>query len=410
MAARLTDMTAHGGLVTGPGAATVLIGKLPAACMGDMHTCPMCNGPVPHVGGPIVMGCFTVFICKKPAARQTDMAICVGPPSSILMGCPTVLIGSGGGGGGGGGGGSASDASSASPDSAEAPASIEGLEAVPIELQRQLAEVQQYMEPEAYELMLQVVNDQFRQIEAGTASEDEETTQLTIADFVDILKKIELDEGYEAALHFAGHLDYTELCNITKAFINGDDTNADNDPNLMPTKYMILYGADDSRLTDIADHPDCTDEQEHKINVANLRKALILQGAEIPETGPYDDDVYIAFLQYAAKCTRQLKMDELEYEANNQNRDNTGILNISLDIDPDDPKTQDDTFTLYSCDSRKSYSAVKTVKDDLKSGNDTLELMFENLDKSLRYTLEIDTGQDNAVETIFKNKAYGKWD
>jgi len=317
MAARLTDMTAHGGLVTGPGAATVLIGKLPAACMGDMHTCPMCNGPVPHVGGPIVMGCFTVFICKKPAARQTDMAICVGPPSSILMGCPTVLIGSGGGGGGGGGGGSASDASSASPDSAEAPASIEGLEAVPIELQRQLAEVQQYMEPEAYELMLQVVNDQFRQIEAGTASEDEETTQLTIADFVDILKKIELDEGYEAALHFAGHLDYTELCNITKAFINGDDTNADNDPNLMPTKYMILYGADDSRLTDIADHPDCTDEQEHKINVANLRKALILQGAEIPETGPYDDDVYIAFLQYLAKCTQQLKMNELNYDTEN---------------------------------------------------------------------------------------------
>ena len=26
----------------------------PAARITDMHTCPMFNGPVPHVGGPIV--------------------------------------------------------------------------------------------------------------------------------------------------------------------------------------------------------------------------------------------------------------------------------------------------------------------------------------------------------------------
>lgn len=30
-AARLTDMTAHGGTITGPGVPTVLIGKMPAA-------------------------------------------------------------------------------------------------------------------------------------------------------------------------------------------------------------------------------------------------------------------------------------------------------------------------------------------------------------------------------------------
>jgi uncharacterized Zn-binding protein involved in type VI secretion len=107
-AARLGDMTAHGGTITGPGCPTVLIGGMPAACMGDMHTCPMATPgtpPIPHVGGPITLGSAGVLIGKKPAARMGDMAVCVGPPSSIVLGCMTVLIGEAGGGGGGGGSG-----------------------------------------------------------------------------------------------------------------------------------------------------------------------------------------------------------------------------------------------------------------------------------------------------------------
>jgi uncharacterized Zn-binding protein involved in type VI secretion len=34
-----------------------------------------------------------VLIGGLPAARQTDMAICVGPPDMIVMGSMTVLIG-----------------------------------------------------------------------------------------------------------------------------------------------------------------------------------------------------------------------------------------------------------------------------------------------------------------------------
>ena len=50
--------------------------------------------PVPHVGGPILPpGCPTVLIGGVPAARATDMCVCVGPPDSIAMGSPTVLIG-----------------------------------------------------------------------------------------------------------------------------------------------------------------------------------------------------------------------------------------------------------------------------------------------------------------------------
>jgi uncharacterized Zn-binding protein involved in type VI secretion len=39
------------------------------------------------------MGCPTVLIGSMPAARMGDMAICVGPPATIIMGSPTVLIG-----------------------------------------------------------------------------------------------------------------------------------------------------------------------------------------------------------------------------------------------------------------------------------------------------------------------------
>ncbi len=69
----------------------------PAARITDLHTCPMLTPglpPVPHVGGPVSgPGCATVLIGKMPAARVGDMAICVGPPDSIVKGSATVMIG-----------------------------------------------------------------------------------------------------------------------------------------------------------------------------------------------------------------------------------------------------------------------------------------------------------------------------
>jgi uncharacterized Zn-binding protein involved in type VI secretion len=67
----------------------------PAARATDMHVCPMVTGIVPHVGGPILPpGCPTVLIGSLPAARATDMATCVGPPDVLVPGSTTVLIGS----------------------------------------------------------------------------------------------------------------------------------------------------------------------------------------------------------------------------------------------------------------------------------------------------------------------------
>jgi uncharacterized Zn-binding protein involved in type VI secretion len=68
----------------------------PAARLTDMHVCPMLTPgmpPIPHVGGPIVgPGAPTVLIGKMPAAVLGDTAVCVGPPDSIVKGSATVLI------------------------------------------------------------------------------------------------------------------------------------------------------------------------------------------------------------------------------------------------------------------------------------------------------------------------------
>jgi uncharacterized Zn-binding protein involved in type VI secretion len=68
----------------------------PAARVGDMHTCPMATPglpPIPHVGGPILPpGAVTVMIGFMPAARITDLALCVGPPDVIVKGSTSVMI------------------------------------------------------------------------------------------------------------------------------------------------------------------------------------------------------------------------------------------------------------------------------------------------------------------------------
>ena len=65
-----------------------------AARITDMHTCPMVTpGGTPHVGGPILPpGCATVLIGGMPAAKVGDMAICAGPPDTIILGSSTVFI------------------------------------------------------------------------------------------------------------------------------------------------------------------------------------------------------------------------------------------------------------------------------------------------------------------------------
>jgi len=61
----------------------VLIGGMPAACVGDMA---VCAGPPDSIAS----GSSSVMIGGKPAARMGDSTAHGG---KIVVGCPTVLIG-----------------------------------------------------------------------------------------------------------------------------------------------------------------------------------------------------------------------------------------------------------------------------------------------------------------------------
>jgi uncharacterized Zn-binding protein involved in type VI secretion len=85
-AARVTDVSTHGGVVIGPGVLTVLIGGLPAAVLGDMHGCAIPT----HPPTPIVRGSTSVLIGGIPAARAGDSTGC---SAAVAIGVPTVIIG-----------------------------------------------------------------------------------------------------------------------------------------------------------------------------------------------------------------------------------------------------------------------------------------------------------------------------
>jgi uncharacterized Zn-binding protein involved in type VI secretion len=97
-AARVGDMTNHGGSITGPGVPSVRIGGKTAAVIDDQTTCPLFFGEppnlIPHVGGPIVSASATVFIGGKPAARVGDINMeQAGASAAILAGSADVFIG-----------------------------------------------------------------------------------------------------------------------------------------------------------------------------------------------------------------------------------------------------------------------------------------------------------------------------
>ena len=89
-AARVTDVTTHGGTIVGPGVPTVLIGGMPAAIATDTHVCAI--PPPAHVPTVSIfpMGSTTVVIGGMPALRTSDTCICV---AGAAVGEPTVMIG-----------------------------------------------------------------------------------------------------------------------------------------------------------------------------------------------------------------------------------------------------------------------------------------------------------------------------
>ncbi|MFI6567433.1 PAAR domain-containing protein [Streptomyces sp. NPDC050534] len=89
-AARVGDTTVHGGTVVGPGVATVLVGGMPAAVMGDTHACVIPSPPPHPPATPFLAGSSTVMILGRPALRAGDCCAC---GASVAVGNPTVMIG-----------------------------------------------------------------------------------------------------------------------------------------------------------------------------------------------------------------------------------------------------------------------------------------------------------------------------
>jgi uncharacterized Zn-binding protein involved in type VI secretion len=65
-----------------------------ASAGADIHACTTPLPVPPHGPGVDITGSATVMIDYLPAGRQGDTILeAVGPPNTIAMGCPTVIIG-----------------------------------------------------------------------------------------------------------------------------------------------------------------------------------------------------------------------------------------------------------------------------------------------------------------------------
>ncbi len=89
-AARVTDLSTHGGTVIGPGAPTVMVGGMPAAVATDQHVCPIPPPAHAPTTSPFPMGSTSVLVAGKPALRVGDVCLCGAAPA---IGEPTVMIG-----------------------------------------------------------------------------------------------------------------------------------------------------------------------------------------------------------------------------------------------------------------------------------------------------------------------------
>lgn len=89
-AARVGDVTNHGGTITGPGVPTVKIGGMPAAVATDNHTCVIPPNTGHLTSSIFPKGSATVKIGGKPALRTTDACLC---GAMAAAGTPLVNIG-----------------------------------------------------------------------------------------------------------------------------------------------------------------------------------------------------------------------------------------------------------------------------------------------------------------------------
>lgn len=82
------------------------------------------------------------------------------------------------------------------------------------------------------------------------------------------------------------------------------------------------------------------------------------------------------------------------------------ILHIRLGIDPNEASSKDDKFKLTSDDG--TFQKTMTIKDDKVDGDVFIDLVFENLKVSKKYTLEVDPGAEGSPYKLFENIPYSE--
>ncbi|BAY09884.1 PAAR domain-containing protein [Calothrix sp. NIES-2098] len=88
-AARVGDLSNHGGTIVGPGVSNVLIGGKPAAVAGDAHICSLPPNSHQPTTSVFTLGSTTVLIAGRPPLRTSDTCIC---GAMAVVGEPTVII------------------------------------------------------------------------------------------------------------------------------------------------------------------------------------------------------------------------------------------------------------------------------------------------------------------------------
>jgi len=79
-------------------------------------------------------------------------------------------------------------------------------------------------------------------------------------------------------------------------------------------------------------------------------------------------------------------------------------LYIRIPINPNLAESLDDKFKLTSSDGK--YEQVFTVKDDKFDGDEFVDLYFQNLKYSQKYTLEIDSGSEGNSYKLFEDLSF----
>ncbi len=80
-------------------------------------------------------------------------------------------------------------------------------------------------------------------------------------------------------------------------------------------------------------------------------------------------------------------------------------IRLRLAADENNPASVDDKFRLFSAD-RTSYDKTLSVKDDMVPNNGYLDLLYEGVNSSLYYSMEVIPGGSGQKYFIFENRKF----